>query len=167
MRTSWMTCLCLLGLGAGACSDDAPGTGPHDASSGADARFTTLDAGPFPIDAGNVTTSVCEQADSRFSSALGSDAILAQLAACTQDTDCVLWNVSISCANGGVNSQCPRATHVANVLQAEARRDVVASGTYCAPGEPVCRGGASCAPLAARCIQRLCTALIAWPDAGR
>jgi hypothetical protein len=131
-----------------------------DGSSPGDADFEQIDAGP-------VTSSSCEQADGRFSVALGRDPILTQFASCTLDTDCVLWSASIRCANGASNAQCAHATNAANVVQAEARRDVVAASTYCAPGEPVCHGGASCAPLVARCIERTCTARIEEPDAGR
>jgi hypothetical protein len=164
MTSRWFS-LYVVALGAWACSEDAAER-PFDTSSRADAGFTRLDGGSPRIDPGTPTGSPCEQADAVYSVALGTDAIITQLASCSVDTDCVLWSASITCASGAVGSHCPYATNAANVLQAEARRDVIAASTYCAPGAPVCQGGASCAPVAARCMQGTCSTLIAWPDAG-
>lgn len=167
MKTSWRFCVAALGLSIGACSDDALETQQVDDRVRVDASFALLDSGQASIDTGSGATRTCEQADARYTIAIENDLTLKQLASCTVEADCVLWSPTIRCANGAYDSQCPRATHVTNLLQAEARRDALAAGTYCAPGEPVCHGGASCPQFAARCMQGTCAAQIEWPDAGR
>ncbi|MEY4515572.1 MAG: hypothetical protein RLZZ450_7694 [Pseudomonadota bacterium] len=123
-------------------------------------------AGGAGVDGGFASIS-CTQSDAVYESALRDDPILAQLASCSVDTDCANYDPTAHCANGGVHSGCFGTTHRSNVVQAEARKDVIAAATYCAPGAPRCINFGSCVVNTfLRCVEGRCTKRVEPPDAG-
>jgi hypothetical protein len=99
----------------------------------------------------------CKEADSAFTLELQRDQTLKQLAACTQDSDCELWDPTAQCAAGGPKlPNCSRAIGKGNSTAAAARRDLLAA-ELCPQIEPMCNIGISCAPNpVARCVQGSC-----------
>ncbi len=84
---------------------------------------------------------------------------------CASDADCVLYLADVRCPDGGAQySWCELAVHrdEAGALQA-ALDGALAEVCPRIPSE--CRGGASCAPVVARCVEAHCVAASA-PDGG-
>lgn len=115
----------------------------------------------------NSSTADCMSADLAYSEALANDQTLEQLASCSTDADCELWNPWVHCPAGGMFSRCQRATRVGNVMASEVRRDEIAASTVCAPGAPLCAVGTICPMFVPRCVERSCTVVVGVPDAGR
>ena len=109
-------------------------------------------------------TESCMALDERFGVERAS--LADDLRECTQASDCVLSEPSLSCSNPMVQlSGCPVAVRSDQATEYQ-NRVAALSTSICVPGTLDCIAGPSCAPMEAACVMDQCTAVAIDPCRG-